>query len=80
MKTLNNIKRELRSYGMREAYTAGGSNIIYCGPIAVRLINDYAFETWEPADTSSGTVQYFNSIEEKNNALSDLCLEALGVI
>lgn len=80
MLSINSIKRKLRAYGMREAYTQGGANIIYCGPIAIRLINDYAFETWEPTNTSSGTIQYFNSIEEKNNALSALCLEALGVI
>lgn len=80
MLLLNNVKRTLRAYGMREAYTQGGANILYCGQIAIRLINDYTIEMWNTSETSSGAIQHFDSIEEKNNAIIELGLEALGAI
>lgn len=80
MSTLNNVKRELRSHGMREAYTPGGANILYCGEIAIRLINDYTIETWNSSETSSGTIQHFDSIFFKNNAILEMGLEGLGAI
>lgn len=79
-RTLNSVKRELRSYGMRECYTQGGCNIMYCGSLAIRLINDYTAETWTHYDTESGTIIHYDSIEEKNTAVLEMGLEALGVI
>lgn len=80
MLLLNNVKHILRAYGMREAYTQGGANILYCGQVAIRLINDYTIEMWDPSETSSGSIQHFDSIEEKNNVILELGLEALGAI
>ena len=80
MLSINSVKRELRSHGMREAYTPGGSNILYCGEIAIRLINDYTVETWNLSETSSGTIQHFDSIFFKNNAILEMGLEGLGVV
>ena len=80
MLSINNVKRELRSHGMREAYTLGGANILYCGEIAIRLINDYTIETWNSSEASSGTIQHFDSIFFKNNAILDMGLEGLGAI
>ena len=80
MLSINSVKRKLRSYGMREAYTKGGANILYCGEIAIRLINDYSIEIWNPHETSSGTIQYFDSIYNKNNAVLEIGLESLGAI
>ena len=65
---------------MREAYTRVGANILYCGEIAIRLINDYSIEVWNPRETSSGTIQHFDSIDETNNTVLEMGLEALGVI
>lgn len=79
-RTINNIKRELRFYGMREFYTPGGCNIMYCGPLAIRLINDYTVEVWNPRKTESGTIVHYDSITDKNNAVLSMGLEALGVI
>ena len=65
---------------MRECYTQGGCNILYCGHTAFRLINDYCMEIWNPFETQSGVITYYNSIEERNNALYELGLESMGVI
>ena len=67
---LNVVKRILRSYGMKEEYTAGGANIYYCGAIAFRLINDYTYEWWPHYSQSSGTIVVCESIE-------DMCLNIL---
>lgn len=80
MSSINSVKRELRSYGMREAYTQGGANILYCGEIAIRLINDYTVETWNSSEASSGNIQHFDSISFKNNAILEMGLEGLGVV
>ena len=80
MLSINSIKRELRSHGMLEEYTHGGANILYCGQIAIRLINDYTIEIWNPSETTSGTIQHFDSILFKNNAILEMGLEGLGVI
>lgn len=80
MLSINSVKRELRSHGMREAYTPSGANILYCGEITIRLINDYTVETWNSSETSSGTIQHFDSIFFKNNAILEMGLEGLGVI
>lgn len=80
MLSINSVKRELRCYGMREAYTPSGVNILYCGEIAIRLINDYAVETWNSSEASSGTIQYFDSIFFRNNAILEMGLEGLGAI
>ena len=80
MITIHSVKRELRAHGMREAYTPGGVNILYCGQIAIRLINDYSIEVWNSSETSSGTIQHFDSIFFKNNAILEMGLEGLGVI
>lgn len=80
MSSINSVKRELRSHGMREAYTQGGANILYCGEIAIRLIGDYTIETWNSSEASSGTIQHFDSIFFKNNAILEMGLEGLGVI
>lgn len=80
MLSLNSVKRKLRCYGMREAYTPGGANILYCGEIAIRLINDYTIETWNSSEAPSGTIQHFDSIFFKNNAILEMGLEGLGAI
>lgn len=80
MMSIHDVKRRLRAYGMREAYTSGGANILYCGEIAIRLINDYTVETWSPSEASSGTIQHFDSIFFKNNAILEMGLEGLGAI
>lgn len=80
MLSINSVKRELRYHGMREAYTPGGANILYCGEIAIRLINDYTVETWNSNEATSGTIQHFDSIFFKNNAILEMGLEGLGVV
>lgn len=65
---------------MRECYTAGGCNILYCGRTAFRLINDYCMEVWNPCETESGTITYYNSISERNSALLSMGLESMEVI
>lgn len=74
------VKRILRSHGMRECYTQGGANILYCGPLAVRIINDYTVETWNPHEAESGTIVHYDSITDKNNAILLMGLESMGVI
>ena len=67
MITLQEVKRILREYGMKEEYTAGeggGSNILYCGSIAFRLINEYSYEWWPHHLQSSGTIVNCESVED----------------
>nr|DAF64353.1 MAG TPA: hypothetical protein [Podoviridae sp. cttot15] len=71
---LNDVKRILRSYGMKEEYTEGGANILYCGSIAFRLINDYAYEWWPHYTQSSGTIVVCESIED---ALINILIDGL---
>lgn len=80
MYTTHRVKRELRARGMRECYTAGGCNILYCGYTAFRLINDYCMEVWNPSETQSGTINYYESLAERNLALYELGLESMGAI
>nr|DAU90789.1 MAG TPA: hypothetical protein [Caudoviricetes sp.] len=78
--TTNNVKRVLRHWGMRECYTPGGCNIVYCGYTAFRLINDYCMEVWNPFETQSGAINYYESLEQRNLALYEMGLESMGVI
>lgn len=80
MLSLNTVKHELRSYGMREAYTQGGANILYCGYIAIRIINDYTVETWTVSETASGTINTYDTIAQRNEAVLDMGLVGLQVI
>ena len=63
---------------MRECYTSGGANILYCGHIAFRLISDYCVEIWNPLETESGTITYYNTLAERNLTLLFLGLESMG--
>lgn len=74
------VKRLLRSYGMRECYTSGGVNILYCGYTAFRLISDYCMEIWNPFKTESGTITYYNTLAERNLTLMYLGLESMEAI
>lgn len=67
---MNEVKRMLRLYGMKEEYTQGGANFLYCGPIAFRLINEYTYEWWPHHLQSSGTIVVCDSIE-------DMCMNVL---
>lgn len=81
MINLNEVKRILRSYGMKEEYTCGedgGSNILYCGSIAFRLINDYSYEWWPHYLQSSGTVVNCESAEDMLTAILSEGLIALN--
>lgn len=80
MLSLNSVKRKLRSYGMREAYTQGGANVLYCGYIAIRIINDYTVETWTIGETSSGTINTYDTIYQCNEAVLDMGLIGLQAI
>lgn len=80
MSSINNVKRELRSHGMREAYTQGGANILYCGFIAIRIISDYTVETWSPSETNSGTINTYDSIDQRNEAVLEMGLSGLQVL
>lgn len=80
MSSINSVKRKLRSYGMREAYTQGGANILYCGYIAIRIINDYTVETWTVDETASGTINTYDTITQCNEAILDMGLIGLQVI
>lgn len=80
MLTINSVKRELRSYGMHEAYTQGGANVLYCGYIAIRIINDYTVETWTVGETLSGTINTYDTIGQRNEAVLDMGLIGLQVI
>lgn len=61
---LNFVKRHLRKKGMKEEYTEGGANILYCGYMAFRLINEYSFEVWPHYERSSGNILVFESPED----------------
>lgn len=80
MSSINSIKRELRLHGMREAYTQGGANILYCGYIAIRIINDYTLETWTVGEANSGTINTYDTIAQKNDAILKMGLSGLQVI
>lgn len=80
MSSINSVKHTLRSYGMREAYTKGGANILYCGYIAIRIINDYTIETWTVSETASGTINTYDTIAQCNEAILDMGLIGLQVI
>nr|DAK22496.1 MAG TPA: hypothetical protein [Caudoviricetes sp.] len=80
MSSINSVKRKLRSYGMREAYTQGNANILYCGYIAIRIINDYTVETWTVGKTVSGTINTYDTIAQCNEAILDMGLIGLQVI
>ena len=80
MTSINSVKRKLRSYGMRESYTQGGANILYCGFVAIRIISDYTVETWTPSETNSGTINTYDSIEQRNEAVLEMGLIGLQVI
>ena len=76
----NKVKHLLRSHGMKECYTPGGANILYCGHTAFRLISDYCMETWNPFKTESGTITYYNTLAERNLTLLFLGLESMGAL
>ena len=78
--TTQATKRKLRHYGMREFYTPGGCNILYCGCTAFRLINDYTMEVWNHFETSSGTIIHYDSMNQRNEALLEMGMESMGVI
>ena len=80
MSSIINVKRRLRSYGMREAYTQGGANILYCGHIAIRLINDYTVETWTVGESVSGTINTYETIAQCNEAVLEMGLLGLKAI
>lgn len=80
MLSINSVKRKLRAYGMREAYTQGSANILYCGYIAIRIINDYTVETWTIGETLSGTINTYDTIDQCNEAILDMGLIGLQVI
>ena len=65
---------------MREAYTRGGANILYCGAIAIRIISDYTVETWSPSETNSGTINTYDFIEQRNEAIFEMGLSGLQVL
>lgn len=71
---LNEVKRILRHHGMKEEYTSGGANILYCGALAFRIINDYSYEWWPHYLQSSGRTVAFDSVED---ALTNLLSEGL---
>lgn len=74
------VKRKLRHYGMRECYTSGGCNIVYCGYTAFRLINDYCMEVWNHFEASSGTIIHYDSLSQRNEALLEMGLESMGAL
>ena len=73
-------RRCLRASGMREVLTAGGAHILYCGPLAIRLINDYTLETWNPYEASSGTIKHYDTHKQLCDAVLLMGLESMGVI
>ena len=76
----NKVKHLLRTHGMKECYTSGGANILYCGYTAFRLISDYCMEIWNPFNTESGTITYYNTLSERNLTLLFLGLESMGAL
>lgn len=73
-------RRCLRASGMREAVTEGGAHILYCGPLAMRLVNDYTLETWNPYEASSGTITHYDTHEQLCDAMLLMGLESMGVV
>lgn len=80
MKTITQVKYSLRRHGMREYYTSGGANILYCYCTAIRLINDYTIEVWNSFNQSSGTITHYDTPSQRNEAIELMGLESLGVI
>ena len=80
MKSISQVKRNLRHHGMRECYTPGGANILYCHCTAIRLINDYTIEVWDSFNQSSGTITHYDTPTQRNEAIELMGLESLGVI
>lgn len=80
MKTISQVKRILHHYGMRECYTLGGANILYCNSTAIRLINDYTVEVWNHSETSSGVITHYDTPTQRNEAIELMGLESLGAI
>lgn len=82
MKTwpLSRAKHVLWAHGMREVYTQGGANILYCGSIAFRIINDYTLESWNCYETNSGTITHYDTHRQLCIALVSMGLESLGRI
>lgn len=80
MKTITQVKYSLRRHGMREYYTPGGANILYCYCTAIRLINDYTIEVWDSFNQSSGTITHYETTSQRNEAIELMGLESLGVI
>ena len=78
--SIQTVKHRLRHYGMRECYTPGGTNILYCGYTAFRIINEYTLEVWNPHETSSGTIKHYDTINQRNTAIYEMGLESMGVI
>lgn len=74
------VRRCLRASGMREAVTAGGAHILYCGPLAIRLINDYTLETWNPYEASSGVIKHYDTHGQLCDAVLLMGLESMGII
>lgn len=78
--SLCRARRCLRASGMREAFTEGGAHILYCGPLAMRLVNDYTLETWNPYEASSGTITHYDTHGQLCDAMLLMGLESLGVV
>lgn len=78
--SLCRARRCLRASGMREAVTGGGVHILYCGPLAMRLINDYTLETWNPYETRSGTIIHYDTHTQLCDAMLLMGLESMGII
>lgn len=74
------VRRCLRASGMREAFTEGGAHILYCGPLAMRLVNDYTLETWNCYEASSGTITHYDTHKQLCDAMLLMGLESMGVI
>ena len=74
------VRRSLQAFGMREAVTAGGAHILYCGPLAIRLINDYTLETWNHYETNSGTITHYDTHKQLCDAVNLMGLESMGII
>lgn len=78
--SLCRVRRCLRASGMREAVTRGGAHILYCGPLAMRLVNDYTLETWNPYEACSGVIVHYDSHGQLCDAMLLMGLESMGVI
>lgn len=73
-------RRCLRASGMREAVTVGGAHILYCGPLAMRVVNDYTLEVWNPYEASSGVINHYDTHEQLCDAMLLMGLESMGII